>query len=474
VTACVFTGPTLAPDAARAALDARYLPPVRQGDVHRAVRRYRPWALGIVDGYFQHVPAVWHKEILWAMAEGVHVFGAASMGALRAAELAPFGMRGVGRIFEAYRDGRLAEAPGEPFEDDDEVAVVHGPAESGFPALSEAMVNIRCTLAAAAGARVVGAGTRDALVRLAKARFYPDRHYRRLLADAREAGLPAAELAALAAWLPAGRVDQKRDDALAMLGVMRDLLAGDPAPVRAGYAVQGSDAWEAARAGVLAEPDDPPDGDPGAAERVLDEVRLDGRAHAEARRAAALRRAGLAAQPEDPGAAEGRGPEAVLALRRRLGLLTRPALDAWLRERDLDGEALARLAAEEACLERLAAAEAGLAPHILDHLRLAGDYPRYAARARAKAEALAGHGPDQAPAPPAARLALALWFFEDRRGEAVPEDLAGHAAAAGFADLDAFFRALWREYRFVSRAEAPGGAGRPAVPAGTPRQEGSA
>ena len=52
------------------------------------------------------------------MSQGIHVFGSASMGALRA-ELCPFGMVGVGRIFEAYRDGEL--------EDDDEVAVIHGP-----------------------------------------------------------------------------------------------------------------------------------------------------------------------------------------------------------------------------------------------------------------------------------------------------------------------------------------------------------
>ena len=45
---------------------------------------HRPRAIGIIDGYFQQVPSVWHKEILWAMAQGVHVFGSASMGALRA------------------------------------------------------------------------------------------------------------------------------------------------------------------------------------------------------------------------------------------------------------------------------------------------------------------------------------------------------------------------------------------------------
>ena len=46
--------------------------------------------------------------------------------------------QGVGRIFEAFRDGVL--------EDDDEVAVVHGPPETGYLALSEPMVNIRGTL----------------------------------------------------------------------------------------------------------------------------------------------------------------------------------------------------------------------------------------------------------------------------------------------------------------------------------------
>jgi hypothetical protein len=100
VTTCVFVGPTVPIPDARAVLDAVYLPPVQQGDVYRAVVHHRPRAVGIIDGYFQQVPSVWHKEILWAMAQGVHVFGSASMGALRAAELAPFGMRGVGEILK--------------------------------------------------------------------------------------------------------------------------------------------------------------------------------------------------------------------------------------------------------------------------------------------------------------------------------------------------------------------------------------
>ena len=104
--ACVFVGPTLRAEDLAPDGDIVVLPPVAQGDVYRAAQA-QPSAIGIVDGYFEGALSVWHKEILWAMVEGIHVFGSASMGALRAAELHPFGMRGIGRIFEAFRDGEL-------------------------------------------------------------------------------------------------------------------------------------------------------------------------------------------------------------------------------------------------------------------------------------------------------------------------------------------------------------------------------
>ena len=210
----VFTGPTISAEDAAAELDARYLPPVAQGDVYR-VALTRPRAIGIIDGYFERVPAVWHKEILWAMSQGIPVFGSASMGALRAAELAPFGMEGVGEIFEAYRDGRL--------EDDDEVALTHGSAEEGYRPLSEAMVNIRSTLRHAEEARVIGASTRSTLERIAKDLFYPDRDYP--VADQAWCGARASTRRNWPRSRPGcrtGRVDQKRIDAVAMLRTMRD------------------------------------------------------------------------------------------------------------------------------------------------------------------------------------------------------------------------------------------------------------
>lgn len=282
---CIFIGPTLAVQDAAELLQATYLPPAKQGDIYRAVSLRRPLAIGIVDGYFQWVPSVWHKEILWAIREGVHVFGAASMGALRAAELAPFGMRGVGRIFEAYRDGALAESGSEPFEDDDEVAVVHGPAESGYMAASEAMVNIRCSLSLAQAAGVIGSATRASLIGIAKSLFFPERSYGLLLERARAASLPAWELDALEAWLPRGRVNQKRADALALLEAMRDFLATKPKPARAGFAFEHTTLWErAVTAMAPANQQDPEE------ECVRDEIRLLGERSAEPRGTEALAR----------------------------------------------------------------------------------------------------------------------------------------------------------------------------------------
>lgn len=235
--AVIFLGPSLARARAERELNAVYRPPVAQGDVTRALA-LRPRAIGIIDGYFECVPAVWHKEILHALSQGVAVFGAASMGALRAAELHPFGMTGVGAVFEAYRDGRL--------EDDDEVAVTHGPAELGYPVLSEAMVNIRRTLADAAADRCITPGTAVRLEALAKAMPYRERTYGRLLADAAETGEDPAELARLTSWLPTGRCDQKADDARRMLQTMRRWLHQDSRVGDVRFHFEHTTLWERA------------------------------------------------------------------------------------------------------------------------------------------------------------------------------------------------------------------------------------
>jgi hypothetical protein len=236
--AYVFLGPTLALSAAKAELDAVYLPPVSAGDVAR-LGRNRPRAIGIVDGYFEYVPAVWHKEIMWMMARGVHVFGSAGLGALRAAELESFGMRGVGRVYQAIKDGTLDR--------DDEVAVACDEGPDGYRALSEAMVNIRATLEAAYRGKIISDATREVLAAVGTALFYRDRSWPALLETGKAQGAAPAELGALGRWLPSGRIDQQADDALAMLREMRDFLAGRPARLQVPWTVANTTRWLTAR-----------------------------------------------------------------------------------------------------------------------------------------------------------------------------------------------------------------------------------
>lgn len=222
----VFCGPTISPDQVRAVLpEATCLPPVSQGDVLQALR-HRPRAIGIVDGYFDQVPAVWHKEILYVLERGVHVYGSSSMGALRAAELHPFGMVGVGEVFEAFRSGR--------YEDDDEVAVFHGPAEDGYRAVGQAMVDLRDRFERAAAAGVIAEDVAEKLIAVAKGLHYRDRTVAAVAHHARD-HVDAADLAAIRAFVADDGPGIKHRDALAMLDALGALAAADPPPFEASF-----------------------------------------------------------------------------------------------------------------------------------------------------------------------------------------------------------------------------------------------
>jgi hypothetical protein len=224
--AVIFAGPSLPPALRPSDPALRWRPPIRQGEIYRCAST-RPAIIGIVDGYFEVTPTVWHKEILWAMAQGIHVYGSASIGALRAAELHVFGMVGIGRIFAAYRDGSLC--------DDDEVAVLHGPEELGYPAVTEAMVNIRATLDAALAAGIIDRALAARLTDIAKDMFFKGRSWDFIMRRRAESGLPPLVVDDFTAWLEYGQVDQKRTDALAMLAAIRAHLAAGVTPLTVSY-----------------------------------------------------------------------------------------------------------------------------------------------------------------------------------------------------------------------------------------------
>ena len=396
-----------------------------------------------MDGYFEGVVAVWHKELLWAMAEGIHLFGSASMGALRAAELHPFGMVGVGRIFAWYRDGEL--------EDDDEVAVIHGPPETGYVALSEAMVNIRRSLEEAASDGLIARATRDRLIRIAKDLFYHERTFDHLLDRAAEQGVCPAELAALRDSLPERRVDQKRADALAMVEAMQALLARDHEPMRVGYALEWTRMWDDATALAAASPTEA-GGTVGwlGHDRILEELRLEADTYAAVRDRALLRHlagreTARARQGVDPAAAR----ESLGRLRARHRLFAPAALDRWMADNDLEADGLERLMGAEA---QLRATVTGAAPddQLLDELRLRGDYARLAQRARRKQKLLCALGLDQ-PRPEdvgVLPVQLLAWYRETRLGRPLTDDVEAAARELGFANRADLYRALLREWLY--------------------------
>lgn len=177
----VFLGPTLPGEDAAAILPgAAIRPPAAQGDVVEAVQEGAA-AIVIIDGAFESVPAVWHKDILWALWRGAAVYGGASMGALRAAEMAPFGMVGIGQIFDDIRAGRIV--------DDDEVAVRCFETNGRWHTASTALADLRHSLALAVADGVLTAGVAAEVVGALERTYYVDRTPDLVLSLTRTAGL---------------------------------------------------------------------------------------------------------------------------------------------------------------------------------------------------------------------------------------------------------------------------------------------
>lgn len=213
--AIIFLGPSLPLNEAQQILPAIYLPPAQQADIVTAMTRYQPDVIGLIDGVFYQALSVWHKEILYALDQGIRVYGASSMGALRAAETAAFGMVGIGQIYRMYESGELT--------DDDEVALAHGPAADGYRKASEPMVNIRATLAAAEEAGVVNPSQHLQLIAIAKAMHFPERTFAAMLANATLQGFSPGAADSLKRFVAANYVDVKKQDAIELLTTIRDL-----------------------------------------------------------------------------------------------------------------------------------------------------------------------------------------------------------------------------------------------------------
>lgn len=164
--AILFAGPSIAGLSLPDSVELR--PPAICGDL-AALAADPPAAVGLIDGSFGIAPTVWHKEIIDLMARGVRVLGAASIGAIRAAELAEAGMEGIGAIYEAYRAGAI--------ERDDAVMVLQAPASYSFAPLTLPLVDAEHVLCGLA----CHAGERRPMQRIVRRMAYDIRTWRRCL-----------------------------------------------------------------------------------------------------------------------------------------------------------------------------------------------------------------------------------------------------------------------------------------------------
>ncbi len=446
MTAIIFAGPSVRGLELPQRPDLIFRSPAKQGDIYRATLA-RPKVIGLIDGYFEGVPSVWHKEILWALSQGIRVFGSASMGALRAAELDSFGMIGIGRIYQWYRDGHL--------EDDDEVALIHGPYESGFLPLSEPMVNVRSTCEAAIAAGIIEPQRAEAILSAAKLVHYRERDWKTLLAAA-ELRWPGAE--EFTRWLATGRVDQKQLDAAALSAEVLASIDNSVLPRIPDFRFEWTDLWE--RVVHDWTQSTPPASDQlgVTAAAVLDELRLDPQRFA-ACRATALQRAILLQEADRShltiDQAERR--QSLARLRERLGLMRKSQLDAWVNNQGLAPEEFEELIGDETRIERVQRLPAGsIDRHILSILRLTGEYETYVIRAKTKQQILEESGflsegaAQEIPAP-----VLIDWFFA-KRGQAVPDDLDIFTQTLGLSSRQAFYRLLTAEYVYCTKMRRGG------------------
>ena len=217
----VFVGPTLSTGEVEQILTAVCLPPAAQGAFIKAIHDHRPPVILLIDGVFQGEPAVRHKEILWAMAQGIQVVGAASMGALRAAELWRHGMIGVGVIYRWYRRFPLLA--------DDAVAVLHAPAALDYRELTNSHVDLRMTIRAAQRRRLIDKCTGDRLRTAARSLGFRDRTLVNVVETAVSGPEPNCRRSELIEALVSCLAQQKKIDATAALHLVAKLaIRGEP------------------------------------------------------------------------------------------------------------------------------------------------------------------------------------------------------------------------------------------------------
>lgn len=218
VKVIIYAGLSIPFDEAKEILDSTesvevvYKRPIQRGDLGQAIKEH-PDIIGIIDGVFHQNSAVGHKEILNVMKKGIQVFGASSMGALRASELDTLGMTGIGYVYNQYASGEV--------DSDDDVAVMLD--SDTLEALSEPLINMKYVFTNAVSDDIITEEEKDELLGIAKKTFYPKRNYAQTLAASSLDNETKGKLIDFIRTSP----DIKKEDAKELLTTIKDIVEND-------------------------------------------------------------------------------------------------------------------------------------------------------------------------------------------------------------------------------------------------------
>ena len=163
----VFLGPSLNLEKAKKVINADFRPPAKKGDFIKLSMMSETSIVILIDGVFlQDYPPTPIEVFQVIRKNNFKVYGASSIGALRAVELEKFGMKGIGKIFELYRNNIINS--------DDEIAVTF---DSEYNLISEAMIDIRYNIFLAWKNKIINNETKKIMVKLAKSIYFPYRTY---------------------------------------------------------------------------------------------------------------------------------------------------------------------------------------------------------------------------------------------------------------------------------------------------------
>jgi hypothetical protein len=215
----IFIGPSLSQQKARKILDADYRGPAKKGDLLILSAsafinlKDQPNAInfvGLIDGLFlQDYPPTPIEVFQLLSNKNFHVVGGASIGALRAVELEKFGMVGIGKVFELFKNG-VTNA-------DDEVAVTFHPGDGGS-IQSEAMIDIRFNLFIAYKKNIITECTKCIIAKTAKTIYFPYRNYSNVIEQTRTK-FPelSRELDSFSSYINHHRLSLKEYDAIKVI-----------------------------------------------------------------------------------------------------------------------------------------------------------------------------------------------------------------------------------------------------------------